>query len=311
MAAQTLLHFEITPALIEFRRVAGDANRFLNTQLVALQTLRVSTPISPPDLVLPWSLPTTEAEWEDTRKFTVRSSLISVADALDQYLRTLTRQRELVPETIHNDLNGRYNATLGRRPTLSERCETLASCYKGAVRIECLFAVEMLATWRNIVVHRNSREVISAKTRKGLTAASEYFSNNHGGMNISEALGRIEQREFPTLSDVSTLISSSHRLVTALDERILLAQNPEIYAVALTKFVIEEAERPSAYLEDLFKYGGKKSAGRVHALLLDNGANHSVNHRPSAPCISRRKLEDIIGVGRKRASELLGIPRPD
>ena len=84
---ETSLSFEVTPALMAFRQLAGDANRFLNTQLVALETLKTATPVRPIDLVLPWTLPAVEAEWVDTRNFTLRGTMISVVDGLDQYLR--------------------------------------------------------------------------------------------------------------------------------------------------------------------------------------------------------------------------------
>lgn len=85
--SEASLSFEVTPALMVFRRLAGDANRFLNTQLVALETLKTATPVRPADLVLPWTLPAVEAEWVDTRNFTLRSTMVSVVDGLDQYLR--------------------------------------------------------------------------------------------------------------------------------------------------------------------------------------------------------------------------------
>ena len=88
---ETSLSFEVTPALMAFRQLAGDANRFLNTQLVALETLKTATPVRPIDLVLPWTLPAVEAEWVDTRNFTLRGTMISVVDGLDQYLRILPR----------------------------------------------------------------------------------------------------------------------------------------------------------------------------------------------------------------------------
>jgi hypothetical protein len=47
--------FELTPALIAFRSTAGDANRHLNTMLVALETLKTNSPVRPKGLVVPWT----------------------------------------------------------------------------------------------------------------------------------------------------------------------------------------------------------------------------------------------------------------
>ena len=45
-SSEASLSFEMTPALFAFRQLAGDAN------LVAFATLKMVTPVRPPDLVL-------------------------------------------------------------------------------------------------------------------------------------------------------------------------------------------------------------------------------------------------------------------
>lgn len=52
-----IIGFELSPALIAFRRTAGDANRHLNTLLVALETLKTTTPVRPKELAVPWTKP--------------------------------------------------------------------------------------------------------------------------------------------------------------------------------------------------------------------------------------------------------------
>ncbi|MEH2482821.1 hypothetical protein V1282_006178 [Nitrobacteraceae bacterium AZCC 2146] len=308
--SEASLSFEITPALMAFRQVSGNANRFLNTQLVALETLKTATPVRPPDLVLPWTLPAANAEWIETRHFTLRSTIVAVVDGLDRYLRVLTRIPGLVAEGLHDDLNGRRRPKLERRPTLFERVASLCGHYPKVVPAQYVFAIELLATWRNRFVHRSSKDTLSHKARKGLLAKAGFFKKEHGGADIAAAIARFDAGEPPNLSDLSTLIACTHRLVTALDEHLLLLQDGSVYAVSLMRFLIEEQADPSAYLENAFQYGGKRSAGHVHALFLHNGGNHDERRRANAPLLTRKKLNAILGLGRNDASALFGIPRP-
>jgi hypothetical protein len=304
------LSFEMTPALMAFRQLAGDANRFLNTQLVALETLKTATPVRPPDLVLPWTLPAVDAEWIETRNFTLRSTMVSVIDGLDRYMRVLSRVRGLVAEELHNDLNGRRRPDLERRPTLPERLASLCKYYPNVVSEQYPFAIDLLAAWRNRFVHRSSKDALSGRTRKGLLAAARFFKEEHGGADIAAAIARFDADEPPSLSDLSTVIASAHRLVTAVDEHLLVLQEGDTYAVSLMKFLIEEQPEPSEYLERVFQYGGKRSAGRVHALFLHNGANHDQRRRANAPVLTRKRLNALLGLGRNDASVLFDIPRP-
>lgn len=207
-------------------------------------------------------------------------------------------------------MNGRRRADLDRRPTLPERVAALYNRYPNVAAEPQLFAIDLLATWRNRFVHRNSKDNFSSRTRSALLAASCYFRKEHGGADVAGAIKRFDNGEAPNLSDLATLFASTHRLVTAIDEHLLFLQEGDRYAISLIKFLIEEHLDPSAYLESIFQYGGKRSAGRVHALFLHNGANHDQKRRANAPILTRRGLDALLGVGRNDASELLEIPRP-
>jgi hypothetical protein len=193
---------------------------------------------------------------------------------------------------------------------LPERMVALCNRYPKVAAEQQLLAIDFLVTWRNRFVHRNSKDNLSNRTRKALLAASDYFRDKNGGADIAGAIARFENGDPPNLSDLSTLIASAHRVVTAMDEHLLFLQDGERYVLSLMKLLIEEQTDPSAYLEKLFQYGGKRSTGRVHALLLHNGANHDDKRRANAPFLTRRRLDALLGLGRNDASALFGIPRP-
>lgn len=308
MASIPSLCFEATPALLAFRRQVGEANRMLNTLLVGLETLKTATPVRPVDLMRTWHLPTSGAEWEETRAFALRGAMVSIIDGLDRYLRTLSRIEGLVAASLHDALNGRKTGGADRRPTLSERFETLCEAYP-VVSLEHRLALRLLVAWRNQFVHGDYRFGLSTRDSRAIAETAEFFHSAHGGADIVGALSRYNRGEAPTVVDLSTLISAVQRLTTALDAAVLHHQDPARYAVALTGYLISTDRDPPSCLEILFEHGGRQAAGRVHALLLHNGANHDANRTASAPSLTRAQLNNLLGIGRNEASVLFKISR--
>lgn len=307
---QQSICFEQTPAMKSFRRAAGDANRFLNTILVGLKTLQVNVALKPDDLAVGWSKPSSSDEWTATQNFALRGAMVALIDAIDQYLRSITQINGLAPHELCDCLNGRKHVGEKHRPTLPERIIRLCESYPNQFRSEYILAVTLLSAWRNKFVHFKHKEGISKDERKKLRDACKYFKNEFSGVNINEMIDRYEADGAPTLGDLSTLIAACQRLVRDIDGHLLHLQDPEIYAVELTRYLIKSSVDPSEELERIFRNGGTQSSGRLHALFLENGGNNSHNRTESAPSLSRVRLNSRLAIGQNKASELFGIKRP-
>jgi hypothetical protein len=311
MPKETTMAFEMSPALIAFRQNAGDANRHLNTLLVSVETLQHHEPVKPSNLVVPWSKPTTLKEWDDCRDFILRTAMVTLVDGIDQYLRVMSRVPGLSDPGLGDTLNGRKTGKQ-RRPTVAERLEALGNRYPGQARDEQFAAIHLLVTWRNVFVHRDYRFGLSTKARRALTDGAAYFRTEHSGADIFEMLKRFDERKPPTLGDLSTLISVAHRVLTALDEHLLHLQAGQDYALALMRYLIKSQADPKTFVQLIWKYGGRRTTGRVHALFLRNGGNHHQNRRESAPHVTRSELHRLFGFGLNRALQEFGLsaPRP-
>jgi hypothetical protein len=300
--------FELTPALIAFRRTAGDANRHLNTMLVALETLKSTTPIRPPGLVVPWTKPGVQKEWDDSRDFALKGAMIAVVDGLDQYMRVLSRIPGLCPAELGDVLSGRA-VKAGRRLTVAERFEMLGAQYPKIVLPEYIAGLHLLGYWRNWFVHHDYRFGLALSVRKILKAAAPFFAKQFGNADMVAALDRFTKDMPPTLDDLSTLIAVAQRAVRAIDEHLLQLQTGVGYAMALMRYLIATSESPKAFVESTWMYGGNRSAGRIHALFLDNGGNHDDERRFSAPTITRTELNNLFAFGINRARVVFGIAR--
>lgn len=299
--------FELTPALIAFRRTAGDANRHLNTLLVALETLKSNTPIRPKGLVVPWTKPGVKKEWDDSRDFVLKGCMIAVVDALDQYMRVVSRISGLVSPKLDDVLNGRRKAGEDRRPTVAERFEALANDYPKTLPLQYVAALHLLVTWRNRFVHHDYRFGLPLPIRKTLKAAGPLFAEEFNKTDIVSALDRFTQRQPPMLDDLATLIAITQRVARRMDEHLLQLQNGADYAMSLMRYLIEVSEDPKAFVDGTWKHGGDQSAGRVHALFLDNGGNHDPDRLPYAPSITRAELNGLFAFGRNKARHVFGI----
>jgi hypothetical protein len=135
-----VIGFELSPALIAFRRTAGDANRHLNTLLVALETLKTTTPVRPKGLAVPWTKPGVKKEWDDSRDYVLKGCMIALVDALDQYMRVVSRISGFTAAALDDALKSRKKPTEERRPTVAERFEGLAKHYPKTVPDEYVAA---------------------------------------------------------------------------------------------------------------------------------------------------------------------------
>lgn len=295
--------FEQTPALLAFRRAAGNANRHLNTLLVGLETLKAVAPIKPNDLVVSWSKPTVAAEWDETRNFALGATMVAVVDGLDRYMRVASQISNLTDASLDDVLNGRQPAKGQPRPNIFERLEAVCGFYPGVVRPEHLAAMRLLVSWRNQFVHGQDKKPLGLAERRALTNAAAFFQNEHGGISIVDMVDRYVRKEPPTLSDLSTLISAAQRLAKGLDEHLLVLQQGEACAVALTGYIIQADPDPKACRERLFERGGSQAAGRVLAELLNHGGNNDQKRTASAPSLTRTRFNAILGMGRNRAAE--------
>ncbi|RWO89815.1 hypothetical protein [Mesorhizobium sp.] len=87
----------------------------------------------------------------------------------------------------------------------------------------------LLVSWRNRHVHR-STDAISSSDREELVSAQDAIYEAHSHCDILKTLEQYDGMKGPTLKDISTLISASHRAIAAVDAKILVTANLKRYA---------------------------------------------------------------------------------
>jgi hypothetical protein len=311
MTDSSSIVFEASPALLAFRYLTGSANFFLNTLVVGLETLRYSYPIKPYDLAISWSKPGKPGTYDHCRQFALKMMMVTAIDSIDQYLRILTRIPRLVDPVLEDALNGRTRIRSGgreRRLTISERLQILSERYP-AVRAEWIAGIHFLVYWRNTFVHGEYKFALPREHIRTLIGAKDYFFEEHRGADIQAIVARFDMREPPALADLSTLLSITHRCITAIDERILSAQIGISYAEALLRYLAESSPDPTLYVRSIWQRGPPHSVRRLTSIFMSNGGTHKGRHA-SAPRLTRPELEGHFGFGLDEALALLTTSLP-
>lgn len=295
---------------MQFRLMAGNTTRVLNTVLVGLETLKSSDPVRPGNLALPWAKPSTDSEWTETQEFSLKSATLVVVDALDAYLKIGVKIDGYIDSELEDFLVGRYIKALERRPTIPERFERLGSHYQVFPNRLFWAILGLMVTWRNGFAHASYQHGLSTRDREVLEANAKALSEDFAGIDIFDTLARFDQNQSPNLKDLSVVIAAMQRMVADLDKRLLFDQEPGEYAIALTKYLLSNQAEPAVEIERIFRNGGANAAGRLYALLLEHGATQASTKTAAAPTLTREQLNSILGIGRNDAASLFGIERP-
>ncbi|SNR70781.1 hypothetical protein [Paracoccus sediminis] len=107
-----------------------------------------------------------------------------------------------------------------KRPSLRKRFVSVAN-HAATVRESYVSAVELLISWRNRHIHGDATEEISAETKKILKRDAKFFYDSHSHLDIERALSAYESRQSPSLKEMSSLISITHRSVASIDVGVI------------------------------------------------------------------------------------------
>jgi hypothetical protein len=219
--------------------------------------------------------------------------MVALVDALDQYLRTISRIPNFTNPALLDALMGR-KGTAQRRPTLGERFDAVRAAYPTVISIYQTLALHLLVYWRNDFVHGDYRFRLSAAQDAALRGGAAHFKAGYGSADIIGALDRYQRREPPLMPDLITLFTVGQRVVGGLDEHLLFLQSGSAYAHSLLQFIVSSQADPEQFIQQVWGNGGQEAIGSVHSLFLHNGGNHDKHRRASAPQLTERDFRTLI-----------------
>jgi hypothetical protein len=210
------------------------------------------------------------------------SDITSARDDFSQFLKKIT------------EFHRSYISIRRRRPRIEDRFDALSESYPG-VSEQYRAAIHLLISWRNHHVHGDYSETIDHETINQLRRGADLFREDHSGTDINRALENYLSGAAPTLKELSTLISVTHRSVAMLDLKIREKANIEEYAEAAITAAYRRRGR-HAWLADMWRRNPDarerklKSAIVSHGFTLTETADSKYSLRPEfwEKTISRR-----------------------
>lgn len=195
-----------------------------------------------------------------------------------------------------------------KRPSLRARFEALTEL-AGNIPAHYHCAVQFLISWRNRQVHGRATERISAEVLSGLTDGAGLFYRDHAHLNVARMIANYNSGGSPTLKEVSSLISVTHRVVALIDESILRGTDPKTAFIAALRLGFAAQEEAEAKVKE---YWGKSVKARQRKLVaLAARLGFRTDEGKDMSGVPLNLLEDevraIATLDREEFCELVGV----
>ncbi len=174
-----------------------------------------------------------------TREYIIRSTLVYVFENFYIFLKNLIQDRM---ESAWKDFQ---NSGKGKAENIKDFLQKKDFHFGAESYISVIYC---LAKWRNRIIH-DSLNKLPEPLKSGLLADSNYYSKNHGNINIEQFIKHFEEDK-PTLKDVSTIISVTIRSAEVIDQ--VLCREPVSAAE-----IIEKIKKNPKTKEEFYKLMNK------------------------------------------------------
>lgn len=214
----------------------GRSTYRLNTIVVGLELVARGGE-RPPELSIKWESPAKPAARQvadQAKSFALVSALVYGADIFDTYLREIVEEEWLRfdPSTIQ--VAGKRGSGPGGHD-YSMRERTLKLMDDLGLKDEDAHAalLDLLAMWRNNVVHRSRGKIreMDTKVRLNIIESSEVLRKKYANIAISKTLEAFDRNSYPSRKDTTVLLAACQNLARRIDEAAIRRVLPDELAV--------------------------------------------------------------------------------
>lgn len=284
------LAFQRTPCLVEFKKIAGNANRNLNIACIAVETLKSNEPVFPDDLILATQLPTSPEQWEENRDYLMISALVLFTEAAKRYLKNLGRMRNLLPDQLRQQVTGAISAQDSGTASLESRYRLLCEHFRLSTQEPYLDAVAIISLWRNGVVHGLKPREPAPSLLSSIERGRDFIATEHAEAELSSMLYDYCNQRIPKLKQLSTLFSCVHNLINEIDAHVLDSCSYDQCIEDYLIWVLESSGDKQKKIENIWKKGGAPSQGTLLSEMLHIGLIRSADYRTGAPTMTTQEF---------------------
>lgn len=211
-----------TKAKKDFKKRFGQANHLLITTLIGLDSIESrKVTEKPSDFSTSWNPIEPKRSAERARVFTLQSFLGWAVESLEMYLTELNRK----PKELESEQLTVIYSSAGR------------SVYKKAIhvgehaKVDPLLTalMEVMITWRNYTFHYDIDNEIRPESKALLTKSNDRIKAEFCGLEIELLKKTWENKGDFTFKETASLISATHKFVSAIDLYAISNINYEKY----------------------------------------------------------------------------------
>lgn len=280
----------------------------MNTALVGIETLLINEPIYPIELAVRWQKPRKLTAYDASKQFLLKGMATLLVDAIDQYMRTLARTASLFNPTISQWLTGGMaisDAKTGRsrRPTVAERLNKLGT-FAGITENHWLDAVSLLVHWRNECVHGSYSARLDHKVLRSLETCTAYFRQEHRSADIRAIVAAYGSGQIFSNSQLATLTSVTHRLLSKIDSNLMLEPKPKFLNECVFFTLANMRQGYQVWVNNTWKRSIADREFRLSRLLMYSGVITD-NKSLAVNSINGQGLSDLATLSREEFLALI------
>jgi hypothetical protein len=195
-----------SPLLARFLGSLGKVQHHLHTVIVGLSGVEKKTAIKPGDLDINWRADDPVGSAREARHFILRSTLIFLAEELNEYAKGVLNYRTLA--------GGKADIPQKR----ADRVRSLANPYQIDPTYLAVAPV-IVSQWRNRIVHRDSNSEIHKAEERLLLENKQSIHDRYKHIDVARLLHDFRS-DNPTLKETTVLLAMSINFVTKVDSTL-------------------------------------------------------------------------------------------
>lgn len=241
------LYLNISKPRKDVKKILGQANHFLITILVGLDSVKKNDITLPPEFRTSWNPKDKIRSVLRSREYALNSSLAWAVDCLDAYFTKINQSPLLIEDvSLKSKIDGTGRSVYEKYNMYSSYI--LSNNFKKEDFALYKSFVDLAIQWRNNTTHYNAENVIQKENETILIKNLDLVEEKFCGLKIDETLDHFNKGKSPTFKEVTSLIRSIQNYIEILD--IFLLQRLDIVRYAndlLNIFFSENINEKKSY----------------------------------------------------------------
>ena len=241
------LYLNISKPRKDVKKILGQANHFLITILVGLDSVKKNDITLPAEFRTSWNPKDKIRSVLRSREYALISSLAWAVDCLDAYFTKINQSPKLIEDyNLQSKIDESGRSVYEKYNTYSNYI--ISNNFKKEDFALYKALIDLAIQWRNNTTHYNAENVIQKVNETILIKNTDIIEEKFCGLQIKETLKHFNEEKAPTFKEVTSLIRATQNYIEILDIFLLTRIDIVRYTYdLLNKFFAENTNEKILY----------------------------------------------------------------